>query len=146
MNRVAMAALIAAAAGLGCESGPARIDGKWGAEGVEVNARADGATIDYTCFRVTTEQPLALDASRQFRVDGIRTPGGGGPERLMYFEEPVVVKGVWIPGAERVRLVLERASGEELALFVADADTFFVRRGPGSVLPCPMRWLDATSR
>lgn len=140
-----MAALIAVALVAACDSVPDRIDGLWGAQGVQMEARAEGATIDYTCFRVTTTEPLVLDGDRSFRVPGVRGFWGGARFAPVP-DEPVVVKGTLIGSINLVHLVIELSSGEELKLIAADADTFALRRGPGNVLPCEIRTLDASAR
>jgi hypothetical protein len=55
--------------------------GVWGGEHVALEVSADGGRIEYDCAHGNLGEPLALDRSGRFDVNGTHTPEHGGPMR-----------------------------------------------------------------
>lgn len=56
--------------------------GKWGGRHVGMDVTSDGAQLDFDCAHATITQPLTLDASGSFDVQGLYMAEHGGPTRM----------------------------------------------------------------
>ena len=78
--------MLAAAAGLAaCASFPktdAPLTGEWGGTHVGLKLSPSGGVLEYDCAAGTIDGPLLPRGNGSFEVDGMHTPGWGGPERV----------------------------------------------------------------
>ena len=72
----------AGAAPAALEEGTAVKNGVWGAQGVMLDVKADGATIEYDCGHGTIPHKLMLGADGTFALDGRHFREGPGPTKL----------------------------------------------------------------
>ncbi len=70
-------ALLSASCGDDPADPGAVIDGRWGADHVELVAAADGMQVEYDCAHGATDGPLVLDGGGAFAVAGTYTLEGG---------------------------------------------------------------------
>lgn len=104
----------------------AALTGAWGGEHIGLELTAAGGRVDYDCAAGTIDEPVRLDASGRFTVDGMHTPGMGGPER------------VDVPRPRVAATYTGRANGDRLTLSVRTANSelgpFTLARGAEPVL------------
>ena len=82
--RGALAMIAAAAALSACATLPPAgvpLTGEWGGTHVGLKLSEAGGALEYDCAAGTIDEPLLPRLDGTFEVEGMHTPGWGGPER-----------------------------------------------------------------
>jgi hypothetical protein len=100
-----------------------RVAGTWGGAHVRLDARADGAALEFDCAHGEIVEPFATDAEGRFDLPGTYTREGPGPIR------------VGLPRVSRAARYGGRVEGRAMTLTVTltdngqTLDTFALTRG-----------------